>query len=135
MGDHGFPELLRGFPDHAYVSSRSWKCGLDALFNVYAGDPVMEENAVRGIHVETKAGRGRILADVVIDATGDADVAFRCGAPMDEGGGLFHPGLYFALGNVDTERYRREAVEREPDEADLAWGAAYVGGKTINLRS
>ncbi|WP_093359983.1 FAD-dependent oxidoreductase [Tropicimonas isoalkanivorans] len=43
--------------------------------------PIMEGNAIRGVIVESKAGREAILAARVIDATGDADVAHRAGAP------------------------------------------------------
>jgi ribulose 1,5-bisphosphate synthetase/thiazole synthase len=43
--------------------------------------PVMDADAVTGIVVESKAGREAILARRVIDATGDADVAQRAGAP------------------------------------------------------
>lgn len=43
--------------------------------------PVVEGDRIAGIIVESKAGREAILAEVVIDATGDADVAVRCGAP------------------------------------------------------
>ena len=43
--------------------------------------PVMEGDRIAGIIVESKAGREAILAKVVIDATGDADIAVRCGAP------------------------------------------------------
>jgi hypothetical protein len=43
--------------------------------------PVMDADAVTGIVVESKAGREAILARRVIDATGDADVAERAGAP------------------------------------------------------
>jgi ribulose 1,5-bisphosphate synthetase/thiazole synthase len=43
--------------------------------------PVMEDGAITGIVVESKAGREAILARRVIDATGDADVAHRAGAP------------------------------------------------------
>ncbi|MCV9962336.1 FAD-dependent oxidoreductase [Pararhizobium sp. BT-229] len=43
--------------------------------------PIMEGNVIRGIIVESKAGREAILAARVIDATGDADVAHRAGAP------------------------------------------------------
>ncbi len=46
--------------------------------------PVMEEDQIAGIIVESKAGREAILAKVVIDATGDADVAVRCGAPANK---------------------------------------------------
>lgn len=44
--------------------------------------PIMEGPRVTGVIVESKAGREAILAERVIDATGDADVAFRAGAPM-----------------------------------------------------
>ncbi|MEY4606015.1 MAG: hypothetical protein RLY45_775 [Actinomycetota bacterium] len=43
--------------------------------------PVMDGDAVIGIITESKAGREAILARRVIDATGDADVAHRAGAP------------------------------------------------------
>ncbi|WP_244641119.1 FAD-dependent oxidoreductase [Allosediminivita pacifica] len=43
--------------------------------------PIMEGDTIRGVIVESKAGREAILAERVIDATGDADVAHRAGAP------------------------------------------------------
>ncbi len=43
--------------------------------------PVMDGDTIGGIIVESKAGREAILAQRVIDATGDADVAHRAGAP------------------------------------------------------
>ncbi|MFZ9629335.1 MAG: FAD-dependent oxidoreductase [Ilumatobacteraceae bacterium] len=43
--------------------------------------PLMDGDAVVGIITESKAGREAILARRVIDATGDADVAHRAGAP------------------------------------------------------
>ena len=137
LSGHEFPHnYFEDSQTFVYVLLKEYeRYGVDALFNVYAGDPLMEGRTIRGIHVETKQGREQILADVVIDATGDADVVFRCGAPVDEGAGLFHPGMYFALANVDTQRYRKEAVGREPDAAVLSWGNDYIGMKTNpNLR-
>ncbi|MCW6507732.1 FAD-dependent oxidoreductase [Lichenifustis flavocetrariae] len=46
--------------------------------------PVMEGGSVVGIITESKAGREAILAKRVIDATGDADVAHRAGAPTEK---------------------------------------------------
>ncbi len=43
--------------------------------------PIMEGDAICGIVTESKAGREAIRAKRVIDATGDADVAYRAGAP------------------------------------------------------
>ena len=43
--------------------------------------PIMDGDTVIGVIVESKAGREAILAKRIIDATGDADVAHRAGAP------------------------------------------------------
>ncbi|MBM1310859.1 FAD-dependent oxidoreductase [Sulfitobacter mediterraneus] len=43
--------------------------------------PIMQGDRITGVIVESKAGREAIMAKVVIDATGDADVAQRAGAP------------------------------------------------------
>ena len=43
--------------------------------------PIMAGDTVLGVIVESKAGREAILAKRIIDATGDADVAYRAGAP------------------------------------------------------
>ncbi len=43
--------------------------------------PIMEGDTIVGVIVESKAGREAILAKRVIDATGDADIAHRAGAP------------------------------------------------------
>ena len=40
--------------------------------------------AIRGVITESKSGREAILAQRVVDATGDADVAARAGAPTTE---------------------------------------------------
>jgi len=44
-------------------------------------DAILDGNAVKGVITESKSGRQAILARCVIDATGDADLAFRAGAP------------------------------------------------------
>jgi hypothetical protein len=43
--------------------------------------PIMDGTRVVGIITESKAGREAILARRVVDATGDADIAHRAGAP------------------------------------------------------
>jgi len=48
--------------------------------------PLLDGDAVAGVEVETKDGRGALTARCVIDATGDADVAFRAGAECVSGG-------------------------------------------------
>ena len=47
----------------------------------FADVRVIDGDTITGAIVESKAGREAILAKRVIDATGDADVAHRAGAP------------------------------------------------------
>lgn len=49
---------------------------------MYASDPIVEDDIVKGLFVEGKSGRAAIKAGVVIDATGDADVAMRARTPV-----------------------------------------------------
>ena len=46
--------------------------------------PIVEDGAIRGVITESKSGREAILAKRVIDATGDADIAARAGAPRPQ---------------------------------------------------
>ena len=57
------------------------EAGIHAMLHRQFVAPVMQGDTITGIVVESKAGREAILARVVIDATGDADVAQRAGAP------------------------------------------------------
>ena len=69
--------------------------------------PIMDGKRIAGVIVESKAGREAILAERVIDATGDADVAFRAGAPtrktpveeMQAASVMFH------VAGVDKQRF------------------------------
>ena len=45
----------------------------------------MEGGRICGLYVETKSGRIAIRSNIVIDATGDADIARRAGAPFRRG--------------------------------------------------
>lgn len=73
-----------------------------------ARDVIMQENCVRGVITLGKGGAQRFPAQVVVDATGDGDVAFKAGAEFAEGrdkDGVHMPvSLVFALANVDVDR-------------------------------
>ncbi len=55
--------------------------GANILFHTFFCAPIMEGDNVVGVIVENKSGRQAIYAKVVIDASGDGDVASRAGAP------------------------------------------------------
>ncbi len=77
--------------------------------------PVMDGDRVIGIITESKAGREAILARRVIDATGDADVAHRAGAPtyLAPREQLMAASVMFHIAGVDKRRFV-EGVAADP---------------------
>ncbi len=55
---------------------------VDLVLHTYCCDSIVEGNLVRGVIVENKSGRQALLGRVIVDATGDADVAARAGVPF-----------------------------------------------------
>ncbi len=47
-------------------------------------DVIMDGNRVAGVITESKSGREAILSKMVIDSTGDGDVAARAGVPFEK---------------------------------------------------
>lgn len=89
---------------------------VEVLLYTFCTDVIMEGSDLKGVVVESKAGREAILAKTVIDCSGDADVAYRAGVPCEQGnetGGTQPPTLMFCLGNVDTEKLRM-SIAQEP---------------------
>jgi hypothetical protein len=88
------------------------------MLNTWVCDPIMENNHITGLFVESKSGTQAVRAKVVIDATGDADVAARAGVPIDPNPKYNHPGMYFAIGGVDEAKYQ---AFLEPDPEHVKW--------------
>ena len=84
------------------------KAGAEMLMYTMACQPVMEGDAIKGVIVENKGGSSAILAKVVIDSTGDGDIAARAGAEYvlgRETDGSMQPAtLMFKIGGVDMEK-------------------------------
>jgi len=69
--------------------------------------PILEGNTIKGVITESKMGRKALLAKIVIDASGDADVAYHSGAPcvktpVDEMLGVT---VMFSCSGVHKERF------------------------------
>ena len=94
------------------------EAGVDVLFYTFFAGAIVEDDTIRGIITESKSGRSAILAKVVIDCTGDADVAYRAGVPTEKGnadGGMQPPTLMFCLAGVDTDRLRMSIADAPPE--------------------
>jgi hypothetical protein len=57
------------------------EAGISPMLHRLAVQPIVEDGAIRGVITESKSGREAVLAKRVVDATGDADMAARAGAP------------------------------------------------------
>ncbi len=110
--------------------------GVKLMLSAYVGDPIMAADRVSGVFVESKSGREAIRAKVVVDATGDADVARRAGAPILYPRTKYHEvdghaptgvGLSFVLGGIDWDRYEAYDRDHKPSSDDLAWAKDALG--------
>jgi hypothetical protein len=61
--------------------------GTEIWYGALGGGAFVRDGVVRGAVVATPAGRGAVLAKVVIDSTGNADVAAAAGAACETTGG------------------------------------------------
>ena len=89
------------------------------LLHAWCTAPIVEDGVVRGAIFESKEGRHAVLAKVVVDTTGDADLIARAGAPCDtdiDASDIHHcMNTVFLLGGVDMERWL--AFRRDQPEA------------------
>ncbi len=111
------------------------EAGVKPLYHSFAAAAIREGDSLKGVIIETKEGRRAILGKVVIDTTGQADIAWKSGAPVlgDEGfpvgprkghpGGMLH--AFFIAGD-DLPKFR-EFRRANPAE----WGAMYGGRRII----
>lgn len=90
------------------------EAGVNLRLHSWFSRPIVDDARIRGVVVETKQGPQAIMGDVVVDTTGDIDVASRAGADYTEDNYLTT--LVFRLGGVDTDA--AEKFEQEnPREA------------------
>ena len=99
------------------------EAGVDVRLHSWFSRAIVRDGRIRGVICETKAGREAMLGGVVIDTTGDLDVAAAAGAKFKEG--RYIVSTVFRLGGVDTdeaERFREAGAgglraDRPPGEA------------------
>lgn len=96
---------------------------LKVLYHTLAAGVTTAEGRITEVVLANKAGLVRVKPDVVIDTTGDADLAAWAGAPVEKSGELQPMTLHFRIGNVtygkDTRRLCREALEKAHARGDL----------------
>lgn len=100
------------------------EAGIHAMLHRQFVAPLMDGDTIVGIVTESKAGREAILARRIVDATGDADVATRAGAPthktpVEE---MMAASVMFHLAGVDKARFLQGVKEDPQTYRDWAAG-------------
>jgi hypothetical protein len=91
------------------------EAGITPLLHRMGVAPIMEGGVLRGVVVESKAGREAILAKRIIDATGDADIASRAGAPTHKlpKKEMMSASVMFSMSGVNKRRFI-DSVKADP---------------------
>ena len=110
-GGHG-GSLLAGIPFDpfgmaAYLDELVTSAGIDVLLGTQAIDAMVAARRITHVILANKNGLTGVAAEVVVDATGDADIAARAGCPFAKGrepDGLMTPAsLTFHVDGVDQQ--------------------------------
>jgi hypothetical protein len=80
-------------------------------------DAIVEDGAIKGVVCQTKLGREAIMGDIVVDTTGDLDVACSAGAEFFSG--QYIVTTVFRLANVDTDEAERFEYEESAEFAKV----------------
>ena len=104
------PEIFKLVADQFVESA-----GVRPLLHCLVTAPYVEGHVLRGVITESKMGRKAILGQVIIDATGDADIASRAGAPCvktprDEMMGVT---VMFSCSGINKKRFQ-EYIRENP---------------------
>ena len=95
------------------------EAGADLLLYTWISEPLVRDDKIEGVIIENKSGRQAIVAKIVIDTTGDGDVAARAGVPFIKGredDGAMRPTTVMGrLGNIDLRRFK-EHIDSHPED-------------------
>jgi len=107
----GYDEETKAFDVEAMkivLDQMVMEAGVKLLLHTCVIGVVMQGNVIRGVEIHNKSGKSVVFGKVIVDATGDGDVAVMAGAPYEKGrkeDGLTQPmTLNFRMGGVDTGR-------------------------------
>jgi len=109
--------------------------GVRLMYGAVASEPIVVDGRIEGVVFQGKDGRFAVLADVVIDASGDLDVISAAGAPHEKE--KVAPWLWFTMGGVREPETAQGAGERffrtlGDGQVLLPWGATGRISRTID---
>lgn len=91
--------------------------GVRTICNLTAVESVVEDGRIRGVLVDTKTGRKAVLGRIVLDTTGDGDVAAGAGLPFEfgraEDGRVQGMTMMYNMRGIDPQRAKQS--EKAPE--------------------
>lgn len=109
MGKHGsHRQIINHEKLKTVMLEMLQEAGVILQLYTFASEPIMEEKKIIGVITESKSGREAIMSKIVIDASGDGDIAARAGAPFYQGreyDGRMQPmTIMLQVAGVDTSK-------------------------------
>ena len=89
------------------------EAGVKVLLHSAITGPILDGDVLKGVVVENKSGRREIASRIVVDATGDADVAAAAGAP-------------FSLGREEDHLTQAATTQFQIDGVEIGEARAYL---------
>ena len=92
--------------------------GAELLLHTNFVDVLKENNRISGVVISNKAGISAVRAKIVVDCTGDGDVAVRAGETFDLGrkdGNIQAATLFFRVCNVDVAKMDKHMAEHSDE--------------------
>ncbi|NLA85852.1 MAG: FAD-dependent oxidoreductase, partial [Clostridiales bacterium] len=114
------------------------EAGADLLLHTWVTEPIMEGNTVKGVIVESKAGRQALLGKVVIDSSGDGDLLPQTGTEtvdyMIPGSRIAQFGFVYWISNVDLQKYDSFMISQPEKYKEVCQRISEAGGSAFFSR-
>jgi FAD dependent oxidoreductase len=95
------------------------EAGAELLLYTWISEPLVRDGKIEGVIIDSKSGRQAVLAKVVIDATGDGDVAARAGVPFikgrEEDGAMRPTTVMGRIGNINLRQFKAY-IDAHPED-------------------
>ncbi len=128
------PEMLK-----CVLNDMAEESGVKLLLHSFFVRALVEDNAVRGVVLESKSGRQAVSGKIIIDASGDGDVFASAGAPFESGGSQdtrsSRLALVFRIGNIDAEKFFSFRKTDAPAYSALVKELESLRGFTMFIRT
>jgi hypothetical protein len=95
------------------------EAGANLLLYTWISEPLVRDGKIEGVIIDNKSGRQAVLAKVVIDATGDGDIAARAGVPFikgrEEDGAMRPTTVMGRIGNINLRDFKAY-IDAHPED-------------------